>query len=236
VQGEPYRQPAPVPPDPYLVAWATLRRRRRWIGVGVVGLLPLVGALLALLPVPRSWHSLTVVFGSFTVLPLGLFILARLPPFLCPACEHAFFRLVGGELSSVDRCEHCDLVIGSALHPVRATPDPSPTRLRPRPVSAAAGWLLASLVAWNVAFAGTASSPWIAVAAVAVSGAGVFAAVRKSWPRLLVLPAAALIAGAVCGVLQWRANERAVQRTKAELRELARVRSAACAPRAAPSQ
>jgi hypothetical protein len=235
VQGEPYRQPAPLPPDPYLVAWAVLRRRRRWIGLGFVGLMPLAGALFGLLPVSRSWHGLAIFFGSFMAIPLGLFILARLPPFPCPACDHAFFRLVGGELSSAHRCEHCDLVVGTALDPLRATPDPPPTRHRPRPVSAAAVWLLASLAAWNVALAGTSSSPWMAVAALAVDGAGVFAAVRKSWPRLLMLPAAALIAGAVCGVLQWRANEQATQRMNAELRERARVRSAACPPRAAPS-
>ena len=191
--------------------------------------MPLVGSL-AVLPMPQSWHGPAVLFGSFMAVPLGLFILARVPPFRCPACEHPFFRLVGGELSSVDRCEHCETVIGSALDPRMATPAPSAKRLLPRPVLVAAGWLLLSLVAWNVGFAGTTTSPWIAGAAVAVSGAGVFAVVRRSWPRLLVLPAAALIAGAVCGVLQWRANEHAMQRMKAELRELARVRSAACPP------
>jgi hypothetical protein len=230
VQGEPYRQPAALPPDPYLVAWARLRRRRRWIGLGFAALMPLVGAL-AVLPMPRGWHGPAVLFGSFMAVPLGLFILARLPPFLCPACEHPFFRLVGGELSSVDRCEHCETVIGSALDPRMVTPGPPATRFRPRPVFVAAGWLLPSLFAWNVGFAGTASSPWVAAAAIAVSGAVVFAVVRRSWPRLLVLPAAALIVGAVCGVQQWRANEQATQRMKAEL---ARVRSAACPPRAAP--
>lgn len=70
-----YREPAPQPPDPYLVAWADLRRRQLAAApaIGAVVVLPavvvacvysagLIG-LLSLLPVMIGWAAVGAVGG-----------------------------------------------------------------------------------------------------------------------------------------------------------------------------
>ena len=246
MEGEPYREPAPVPPDPYLVAWARLRRRRHALLASTCGTVVAAGLLSSMLPLPRNEHFTGALFGLFMSVPLGLFILARLPPFLCPACEHPFFQLVGGELGHTRKCDHCEIEIGSALNPHLSRLGALPRPFGARQVLVALGWLVTAVLVWVGAFAATLTSPGIGLAAVAAGGVGALAvlvarAMRgRTLSRLLVLPMVALIAGALCGARAWRANEQERQALEQQAEEIMRQlqelhpKSAGC-PQRVPS-
>jgi hypothetical protein len=115
VSGKPYREPLPVPPDPYLLAWEDLRRRR--------------AAMLraGILCVPVSLLAATLVGGPglmVTLPAMGAAALASLrwSTFECPRCGQYFM----GRRSSTDRaCARCGLKEGtprSASSDVAVTP------------------------------------------------------------------------------------------------------------------
>lgn len=224
MEREPYREPAPVPPDPYLVAWAKLRRRRHALLASLCGMGTVVCLSSSMLP--RGTHPEGFVFGVFLSIPLGLFILARVPPFLCPACGHPFFELVGGELGHATKCDHCDIEIGLALNHHASSYRASPSRVGARQVLVLFGWLLTAVLAWIGAFAATLTSPWMGLTAVGVGAVGALAVLvgggmrRRRLPRLLVVPMVAAIVGALCGARVWRANEQDEQERQALVRQL----------------
>lgn len=102
----PYREPAPRPPDPYLVAWADLRKRRR-AAVAVM-----VTAGTAMVVVTSVPHGILAAVPACVL--LGYFWRNRLSKFLCPACGKTFGRLASGFHNEFTlRCLHCGIVVGT---------------------------------------------------------------------------------------------------------------------------
>jgi hypothetical protein len=95
------REPGPVVPDPYLVAWSDLRSRRRWAGTG------LAFFALALL-LPTVWHGNGTPIMITT--GLALFALAsRCELFRCPRCARRFCRRGIIHNTFAYRCLHCGI-------------------------------------------------------------------------------------------------------------------------------
>jgi hypothetical protein len=118
VNDGPYRVPAPEPPDPYLAAWASLRRRRFTMGTVAVGLVWIVfpvclGALVR--------HTAATMLVAIAVV-LAAAVVARLafswPAFRCPRCLRPFFRAPALQFGLlVEPCPHCGLEIGTPMNP-----------------------------------------------------------------------------------------------------------------------
>jgi hypothetical protein len=86
VRDAPYRAPLPVPPDPYAVAWADLRRRRVWTFVFMIAyLVTLLGVFYATrLHLPGSGPA-SVAWGLLSAVSSFLYPTHR---FRCPHCGH----------------------------------------------------------------------------------------------------------------------------------------------------
>lgn len=168
-------------------------------------------------------------------IPLGLLVLARTRPFLCPACAHPFYRLLGGELSSADRCEHCEIAIGTPLNPRLPTHIPSRNSLKLRRALAALVSISVAVVAWAGAFTATVQFPRAAgaVLLVVLSGGRAFvlreARRQATIPRLAVLPLLAIIVGGVGGVRERRALDQEAQQARA-FAQMLRARREGCPP------
>jgi hypothetical protein len=103
VTGQPYRKPVPVPPDPYLVAWADLRRRRA----------AMLGASTLCVPVSLLAATLAGSPGLIVVLPvMGAAAIASLrwSTFECPRCGQYF---VGHQRSKSRTCARCGIEEGT---------------------------------------------------------------------------------------------------------------------------
>jgi hypothetical protein len=104
----PYRVAPPAPPDPYLVAWADLRRRQRVAKFAMLGMIP-----IWFLCATARYNAVTLA-----VLPMAcLFVAAvfvtrrRVTRFPCPDCLRPFVwsRPFKNDL----RCWHCGLKFGA---------------------------------------------------------------------------------------------------------------------------
>jgi hypothetical protein len=114
---EPYRAAPPLLPDPYLLAWARLRRRQRAAQFTMLGMIP-----IWFLCATARYDAVT-----FAILPMACVFVAtafvtrrRLTRFPCPGCLRPFVwsRRFKNDL----RCWHCGLKFG--------TPAPSRSDVR----------------------------------------------------------------------------------------------------------
>jgi hypothetical protein len=109
----PYRVPEHLPvttSDPYLVAWADLRRRRSMMWASFIAL-PIVALSAHLFPhtsavlVPTLWASV-------------LFAIGRVQLYSCPRCQDLYAMrdwLVGSaDMLVTNTCKHCGLKMGTA--------------------------------------------------------------------------------------------------------------------------
>jgi hypothetical protein len=111
VSDTPYRvQPPrpPAPPDPYLVAWRDLRKRRATLIVFFLLWLPIGGASSCLLR-DREFYALV---------PLAALVVTsylRAVLFHCPECRQMFhFQGFGSRGSPwARRCVHCGIAMGT---------------------------------------------------------------------------------------------------------------------------
>jgi predicted RNA-binding Zn-ribbon protein involved in translation (DUF1610 family) len=111
----PYRVASPLPPDPYLVAWAKLRLREvdsRYTRVvfGVV-----FGAFCL---ITGCTNTSPVVLGMM-LFPLAALMRARMLRFPCPRCGRAFVGW-GREFSADLECRHCGVKFGTPAKEHRA--------------------------------------------------------------------------------------------------------------------
>jgi hypothetical protein len=107
---DPYRVAPPQPPDPYLAAWADLRRRR--IAARVSAASSLLGCAFAFrLPIQ-------LVYVVLVVMAAALVATFRHTTFPCPRCSEFFSPW----RRSPTRCVHCGIAVG--------TPAPSPSDVR----------------------------------------------------------------------------------------------------------
>jgi hypothetical protein len=105
----PYRAPLPVEPDPYLVAWADLRRRRR-SAAGAFGPSLAASLFAVVFTMPALLGVAAVLFGASWV------AWRYLSAFRCPSCSHSFVhgRLRRHERGWSDRqCGYCGIAIGT---------------------------------------------------------------------------------------------------------------------------
>jgi hypothetical protein len=115
VEGSPYRRPAPIPPDPYLVAWSKHRRRKRaW-------LLLIVVAVVAGLASDGPSDLYVAVFPTFPALLLvGAWDLMRLK---CPHCGERFYT-GSSEIRWGQKpcCQKCGIRAGTPKSAVKIEP------------------------------------------------------------------------------------------------------------------
>jgi hypothetical protein len=210
----PYREPAPTPPDPFAAAWGRLRWRR-------LGLRALVGLVLFFFLAPAV-AVVDLVDGPFALIamaftlavPTILFVLAWVPPFVCPCCKRPFFASVLGEMGTRAACSSCGVAVetpGSEapVAPRRpaATTDVSPVSRRAR-----AGRLALALATAGLGFAvgrwAAHPSAFIAALSAAAFGTTLAAAAVKSraFPRAWLFPIAALFFAALVGSSTARAR------------------------------
>jgi hypothetical protein len=115
-----YRAPLPTPPDPYLVAWADLRRRQRWDvraqwAFWICGIPILVAHRLFFVhfwPSPIAWMA--------PALGVSLATMLRLRAFRCPHCGR---RNTWGQqrwMIPQDKCGRCSIRIGTPKSAVAA--------------------------------------------------------------------------------------------------------------------
>jgi hypothetical protein len=123
----PYRAPLPIKPDPYMVAWADLRRRRiiGWVAFGLNVLLVLLlsrSLLHVQTEIGDAWgcdpwpcyyllpdllRERAVVLGAMCV-PIGIWVAASIyrRTFRCPHCGRRFSTKRRG-------CGHCGVRVGT---------------------------------------------------------------------------------------------------------------------------
>jgi hypothetical protein len=127
VPDEPYRAPIPIPPDPYVAAWADLRRRMRlseraqwafWIYA-----IPMVIAVrvfhVHFWPSPRAW-AVPAILAS-------LVISLRVRAFRCPHCRRHSAWAKRSWLNGPkrqDKCVHCGIAIGTPKSAILEAPKP----------------------------------------------------------------------------------------------------------------
>jgi predicted RNA-binding Zn-ribbon protein involved in translation (DUF1610 family) len=110
----PYRVAAPATHDPYLAAWAVLKRRRVIARVASVGAVGLVAPTVAVAFTSGAAQEVaTAVVVSWVAVGVILFWLS-LPTFLCPDCGTEFFRSSIVQVGFSNRCAGCGIVIGTA--------------------------------------------------------------------------------------------------------------------------
>ena len=198
--GEPYRVPAPGPPDPYLVAWARLKRRRNLTRLGAFVLFVILAPTAMLAWVPPDTRIIGLALGLLLALPVGLFVISLLEPLCCPACHRPFFPSTLAEAGTAQRCAHCGIEMGTPERKGTRWPEATDvdTRARSR-ANRALAWLVATgLVAWAT-YAVVRDRPRLAVWLITLGVAvGVMAVVARfirsrTFPPELLMPASALI-------------------------------------------
>jgi hypothetical protein len=116
VSDAPYRVQPPRPPDPYLVAWAKLRRRRAlaWGGF-LLWAFAFTAFVVALAAQARAVGVTAVVavmcWGSGIA---GALILGH---FRCPHCSAIFYGLRRPRAPWSDACIACGIAIGTPKNP-----------------------------------------------------------------------------------------------------------------------
>jgi hypothetical protein len=107
-----YRVPAPkpVPPDPYLLAWASLRRRRVTMWIMLLAWLPLGAVAMACL----GYWGWFIVFPHFAAFWVSAVMMAC---FRCPHCGELFAKKSvpwNDPINAfVRRCVHCGICTGT---------------------------------------------------------------------------------------------------------------------------
>jgi hypothetical protein len=111
----PYRVLHPQPPDPYLAAWASLRRLRR-IMVGVAAWVVCIAAATCVFAVWTNHCLAKIVAIGIILSAAAVFRLAFSGPafFTCPRCRRGFFApnatLFG---LTTENCSHCGIAVGT---------------------------------------------------------------------------------------------------------------------------
>jgi hypothetical protein len=197
--GAPYREPAPVPPDPYLVAWSRLRWRRRALRVGILILFVLAVPAFAGSRVPHELRGAAIALGLVIAVPVSLFLISLLSPFACPECGRPFFASAAMEIGRARACASCGLAIGT---PAMRNPAVHPPHSSLRPAHRAAlskafGWLALTLLAAECSQQVTAD-PWVAVLMISLGSAGATTVLigrlirSRTFPLALLFPMVAL--------------------------------------------
>jgi hypothetical protein len=97
------------PPDPWLLAWAELRRRRRALWIGIA----LLAATIAV-----AWYRHFDVWWACLLMGAATAVFAeRCNRFACPRCGKWFSRRGLFHNESTSRCLHCGLKIGTPKGP-----------------------------------------------------------------------------------------------------------------------
>ena len=99
----------PAQPDPYLAAWAKLRRQRvrAWLTVALAPASWLACASLDRIVGPGGRSS--IVYGWTVFLACWMALLFCNLRFLCPHCRRSFFR----RRAPRDRCARCGIRVGT---------------------------------------------------------------------------------------------------------------------------
>jgi hypothetical protein len=130
VSKPPYRAPIPLQPDPYRVAWAELRRRRRfyWLSYVLVAA-PFVAPIVLRHFAPcgclegqiSAAHLRHVVLGSFLVCAAGFLAAVHYQALVrCPRCGNRFgVKRWVAEYPRED-CLHCGIAVGTPKSVVTA--------------------------------------------------------------------------------------------------------------------
>jgi hypothetical protein len=122
---EPYREAKVATPDPYLVAWADLRRRLRrfdFVVLVSVWMTAFVFGCLVVLREGPLWEN-----AALSILPMSLslmFLVHRIRAFRCPACGA---RSWWESRSIPETCAACGVVVGSP-RPIFVRIDATPKR------------------------------------------------------------------------------------------------------------
>jgi hypothetical protein len=101
---EPYRAPPPVPPDPYAVAWATLRRRRVWSFV-ISGTLLVILLTAGYFSIWRHVRWAGLVAFTANLAQLAGTLLLPTYRFRCPHC--------GNRGAVWRKCNACGIRVGT---------------------------------------------------------------------------------------------------------------------------
>jgi hypothetical protein len=118
VSEAPYREQPPKPPDPWLAAWARLRRRRAvalWAALlSALAFTVLVVAVVAKANRSASIAGVSMVAGWIT----WIAVRSVLRAFPCPRCDSTFHGSGRGEtLPWADACAGCGIAIGTPKYP-----------------------------------------------------------------------------------------------------------------------
>jgi hypothetical protein len=110
----PYRVPAPGPPDPYMVAWAGLRKRRLVgrVAAGVLGYSLVTTGVVAW---TTGLHVLSALALALVVITFAVILSQRQKPFLCPRCGGPFFWGGPAEIGFTKHCESCGIAVGTSM-------------------------------------------------------------------------------------------------------------------------
>jgi hypothetical protein len=116
VSKQPYRAPIPVPPDPYLAAWADLKRRH----LSPFVLVLCVGAVVMFFShgSPKWPAILAVCLAGIPFASLR---------FRCPHCGERMLRVWGLRNDDWVRCRNCGIAVGTP----KALAEPLPSRVAP---------------------------------------------------------------------------------------------------------
>jgi hypothetical protein len=130
VPDEPYRTPQPIAPDPYLLAWQDLRRRRLYAWAVLIAYV--AGAmcilwmykLIAGHMLDRSW-GLALLLPT---LPVHFAFNGWRQAFRCPRCGERFHVQRGVSNPSTRQCMNCGLEMGTPKSAVLEAQKQAPCR------------------------------------------------------------------------------------------------------------
>jgi hypothetical protein len=106
----PYRAPVPRPPDPYLVEWSDLRRRRLWLSASLIALpTAVIWPVLVMTRVGPSLPVTAMAIVAFAIVPLSI----HAERFRCPRCAEWFCRKGLYHNGFARRCLHCGIKVGT---------------------------------------------------------------------------------------------------------------------------
>lgn len=106
----PYRARLPAQPDLYLVAWADLRRRRRWTRLGFAIAIA-APQFWFVFPPGLRWLGFAVAF----FVALSLMFVAQ--GFRCPRCAGQMIGFWTSRAEDLNRCRHCGISVGTPKAP-----------------------------------------------------------------------------------------------------------------------